>query len=235
MAALHQAKKSHPKGRWWIKADATDVRKGLRESTRGVWAGDEDFGDGSMTKLYDEYQCRYSLVNSLHVGYSVSTAYSSLSTSVDSILTQLRNDITFLVSGEQQSKLKYNAALLSRASDSSLMALAWDHVGYEELIKSCKCLIEEANSPHESCPSIRAINSFKSRLLKYLKDLYSKKRVVAGYVLVFMIADELRNMKPYAVPIQFITYSSITDSKLRDLAEDLENAMTSIGMIVVGQ
>lgn len=235
MEALHQANKSNPKGRWWIKADATDVRKGLRESVRGIWAGDEDFGDGAVTKLYDEYRRRHSLVNSLCVGNSVTSVYSSLSTSIESILTQLKNDITFLVPGEQQSKLKYDKALLSRVSEKSLMELAWDHIGYEELIKICKDLIKEANSLHESCSSVAVINCFKSKLLKYLKDLYSKNRVAATHLLVFMIADELRNRKPYAVPVQFIAYSSITDSKLKYLAEDLENAMISIGMIVVGQ
>lgn len=35
--ALKQAAASNPKGRWWIKADACDVRKGLRESVHGTW------------------------------------------------------------------------------------------------------------------------------------------------------------------------------------------------------
>ena len=30
--ALHESKTSNPKGRWWIKADACDVRDGLWES-----------------------------------------------------------------------------------------------------------------------------------------------------------------------------------------------------------
>lgn len=64
--------KSHPSARWWIKADASDVRKGLRESMRGVWAGDEDFGVGALTALYQEYQNRCAIVNSLCVRSSAS-------------------------------------------------------------------------------------------------------------------------------------------------------------------
>ena len=36
------------------------------------------------------------------------------------------------------------------------------------------------------------------------KHQKSKKRT-ASHVLVFMIADELRNKKPYAIPVRFMT------------------------------
>ena len=49
--ALKKAKECNPQGRCWIKADACDVRKGLRESMRGIWAGDEDMGDGSLGRV----------------------------------------------------------------------------------------------------------------------------------------------------------------------------------------
>lgn len=57
--ALKQAKETNPQGRWWIKADACDVRKGLRESMHGTWAGDEDLGDGSLQALYVDYKARF--------------------------------------------------------------------------------------------------------------------------------------------------------------------------------
>ena len=53
MQALEKAKQSNPEGRWWIKADACDVRKGLRESMRGVWAGDKDVDDGSLQAMFE--------------------------------------------------------------------------------------------------------------------------------------------------------------------------------------
>lgn len=46
MEALKKALESNPQGRWWIKADVSDVRKGLREGMRRIWAGVEDLGDG---------------------------------------------------------------------------------------------------------------------------------------------------------------------------------------------
>jgi hypothetical protein len=49
-----------------------------------------------------------------------------------------------------------------------------------------------------------------------------------------MISDELRNRKPYAVPIQFIPYKSLGDFQLRELQVKVEDAMKSTGMTVVG-
>ena len=65
MEALRQAKQSNPNDRWWIKADACDVQKGLRESMRGIWAGDEDLGDGSLQTLYESYKARCTFVKSI--------------------------------------------------------------------------------------------------------------------------------------------------------------------------
>ena len=52
-------KHSNPQGRWWIKADACDVRKGLRESMHGTWSGDQDLGDGTLQRSYADYKDRW--------------------------------------------------------------------------------------------------------------------------------------------------------------------------------
>mgnify|MGYP002804495624 CR=1 FL=1 len=49
-----------------------------------------------------------------------------------------------------------------------------------------------------------------------------------------MIADELRNNKPYAIPVRFMPYKSLTDGKLRELEIQVEDAMRAAGMTVVG-
>ena len=41
-----------------MKADACDIRKGLRESVAGKWAGDEDLGDKTLEELFAEYRKR---------------------------------------------------------------------------------------------------------------------------------------------------------------------------------
>ncbi|CAH3163834.1 unnamed protein product [Porites lobata] len=58
VAVLKKIKERNKNGRWWIKADACDLRKGLRESMRHEWAGDCDLGDGKLQTLYQEYMDR---------------------------------------------------------------------------------------------------------------------------------------------------------------------------------
>ena len=49
-----------------------------------------------------------------------------------------------------------------------------------------------------------------------------------------MIGDELRNTKPYAVPVQFLALKSISDDQIRQLEIGIENAMKDKGMVPVG-
>lgn len=55
---MEAAHKNNPKGRWWIKADGTDMHKGLRESMNNQWSGDSDLGDGTLQKNEEEYHKR---------------------------------------------------------------------------------------------------------------------------------------------------------------------------------
>ena len=131
MQALGKAKQNNP-GRWWIKADACDVRKGLRESMRGVWAGDEDLGDGSLQALFESYKARCTFVKSIG-----STGRSGLvQTDARRLLSELDIDLEFLTAGAQVANEAYNKALQGgELSEPKLMELAWSTVGFEELVK----------------------------------------------------------------------------------------------------
>ena len=116
------------------------------------------------------------------------------------------------------------------------MELAWAVVGFEELLKKVRSFQVELRvyEQRESDGASAGLIFMKSGLLVYLKDLYTKKHTAASHMLVFMIADELRNRKPYAIPVRFMPYRSLTDSKLRELELQLEEAMKNVGMRVVG-
>lgn len=63
-------KKAHSPGkRWWIRADACDSRKGLRESVKGKWIGDQDVGDGVLKSLEKEYDQRRAFSRTLGSGH----------------------------------------------------------------------------------------------------------------------------------------------------------------------
>ena len=63
----------------------------------------------------------------------------------------------------------------------------------------------------------------------------SKKREAASHILIFMLSEEKRNFKPYAVPVWVVKYHSLTDKKMRELNEEMKSAMEDIGMVSVGK
>lgn len=219
--ALEKAKEGIPTGRWWLKADACHVRNGLRESVRGVWAGDEDLGDRSLQVLFTEYKERCAFVKEIGSPRRVKLILED----VKKILSQIEVDLAFLKANAKLANDAYAKVLHGNtSSEQSKMELAWNVIGFEELLKKLVQIQSELNGIICGDKKVKLL-SVKSNILSYLKGLYSKKRVAATHILVFIIADELRNCKPYAVPIRFIPYKSIRDGKLRQLELELEGVM----------
>ena len=238
MEALRQAAASNPNGRWWIKADACDVRQGLRESVRAQWAGDEDLGDGYVQELYQQYIADCSFVEKLTASNKLQFSLSEL----HQLNGLLESSVEFLSSGKAKARDSYEKVLqASRPSEKSLMELSWDLVGFEELQKKNREFSQEIMSIVNNflCGQQKVVKTamvkLHDELLGYLKELYSKKRIAATHLMIFMISDELRNTKPYAVPVRFLPYRSITDAKLRELELQIEDAMVTVDMVVVGK
>lgn len=235
MNALEKIKKNCPKGRWWIKADACDVRLGLRESVAGKWSGDENLDDGVLEKLRKEYEERLQFVKSIGIA--------SHDVGEDFMITVsvLENDKVFLSDGIVSARESYERRRLqSNASESALMGLAWNLVGFEglqtlssELMSNIKLLVENLQAPKSREKNeMKELKLLKQKLLEYTKQLYTKKRTAASHLMVFMIADESRNMKPYAVPVRVLPYASIKDEQLRELSDHLRMTMVGMGLVV---
>ncbi|CAB3982429.1 Hypothetical predicted protein [Paramuricea clavata] len=64
-------------------------------------------------------------------------------------------------------------------------------------------------------------------------QLYFRKREPASHLMVFMIADEHREFKPYAIPVRVLPVTTVTDNDMRHLRDQLVDAMEELGMIVV--
>ena len=235
--ALKSAKKSNPNARWWVKADACDIRSGLQESMAGKWAGDEDLGDNKLQELYTEYVERCKLVKNFKVG-----SKNKLKEACDALLSSLQEDCNFLTTGEQVSRKAYDDVLSkTNLSKNSLIELSWAHIGYEELQKKLanikvtlsvmiSCILTDDNSTVK-----KMIYDCKKQVCSYLKDLYIKKRTTATHLLTFMISDERRRSKPYAIPVRFVPYQSMTDEKMRSLENDVENQLKANGMVPGGK
>ncbi|CAB3983365.1 Hypothetical predicted protein [Paramuricea clavata] len=235
--ALKKAASSNPVGRWWIKADACDVRKGLRESVCGMWAGDEDLGDGYLQDLYNKYKDDCSCVKKI-------TPKSTSQLSVEKfqeLQQMLKSYLEFLTTGESRARVAYEKVLkASRPSDNVMIELSWELIGYEELLKQNNELIQEITCivNRFECGQQQVVKScivkLEPKLFNYVKQVYMKKRNAATHLMIFMISDELRNTKPYAVPVRFLPYHSITDAKLRELQSQIEDAMVAVNMVTVG-
>ncbi|XP_070548822.1 uncharacterized protein [Ptychodera flava] len=120
-----------PDGRWWIKADATDMRAGLRESVRSEWTGDVDLGNGDLQHLRADYDSRLLFSKGIGVGNRRSNTLQDL----ECLKAKLGVDQQFLSTGLQSAKMVYRKKQQQHnASEDSLFALAWDIEGYDKLI-----------------------------------------------------------------------------------------------------
>ena len=196
-----------------------------------MWSGDEDFGNGSVGRLHAEYASKCNTIRRLF-GQQHSSVL------VDDV-KGLVYDAELLKDGMDIVKEKYGKKLTnSRCLEDFLMKLAWDVVGFEQLLKQAndfkdelELMVNDLKFGLQNVAVLRIRNLEKS-ILQYYKDLYSKKRSPACHLLIFMLADELRNVKPYAVPVQFLPIKSITDDQIRQL--ELETLMKSNEMVTVG-
>jgi ribosomal protein S17E len=228
---LKKIRDSNKGGRWWIKADACDLRQGLKESMRHEWSGDCDLGDGKLDALYKEY------------GLGLKNRKANLHDDLSKVISALDKDLKFLQDGEKEAYKSYSTKQKQlNASEDSLFALAWTYEGFKTLIgmnkdlKSTACNIQSRLLRNLIAGNVQKdVGHFRNSLLKYVQSLYSKKREAASHMMVLMVADEKRNFKPYALPVQFLPYHSVTDAKLRELFGDLRKCMVNLGMTVVGE
>lgn len=102
--ALKNVHESNPCGRWWIKADALDVRKSLRESVKGKWAGYEDLNDGELENCRTEYQSQKEFARLL----GLKDISDVLLEDPRILSTILDNDLEVLRKGEVDACTKYN-------------------------------------------------------------------------------------------------------------------------------
>ena len=50
----------------------------------------------------------------------------------------------------------------------------------------------------------------------------------------FLVSDERRNKKPYALPVQYIPYKSIKDQHVRDMTDAIKSKMMELDLKPVG-
>jgi hypothetical protein len=155
----------------------------------------------------------------------------------------LKEDLGLLKDGYEESKKAYGKKLgASNVRENTLFALAWDVVEYETLSKQnvlfqsdiLPIVLRLQNNEQLDGNIAKFFTEMRKGLLPYCKGVFGKQREAASHVFSFMISEEQRNIKPYAIPVRFLTYSSITDKTVRDLKRQLVDEMRKLDMPSVG-
>ena len=131
MKFLHE---THPNGRWWLKADGTDIQEGLRESVRNEWSGDVDLGDGKLQDKYLKYVEYIKFVNS--IGMKDMTSSDTIKEDLQKQCSKLSMENEFLVKGHADAKTEYkNLQKVANTSEKALFACAWRVEEYSKLLE----------------------------------------------------------------------------------------------------
>lgn len=105
-----------------------------------------------------------------------------------------------------------------------------------EMSGDCQNVINRCLGPSNQRGNIpSSLTGLRKDVQGYIKDVFSKRREAATHLMLFMIADERRDLKPYAIPVRALPFTSIKDAKLRELCDVLKATMENFGMVVVGK
>ena len=80
----------------------------------------------------------------------------------------------------------------------------------------------------------RRIATLQENLKLFVKGLSKHTRNAATHIWVVMISPEERNQKPYALPVQCLSYTGMTTLQARQLVNKIVRQMHNHGMDVAG-
>ena len=138
---------------------------------------------------------------------------------------------------EYQDKLKDG-----HCTEQTMFSFSWD-------VEELKSLNSEGHSIHcellacgEQCTHLlfgehnvaRKLTSIREWLLAFNRWIVHFRRSPASHVFVFMLNSDLRDRKPYALPVQCLPYAGLKKVDMRRLITDLCRTMVSFGMNVSG-
>lgn len=132
-----------------------------------------------------------------------------------------------------------------KSPEKLMFSLAWDVEELQQLDKSgrqvrvdCQAVKDSLRSKHLDITkdNIRKrLSSHRENLLKHAKSVIKYRRTAASHILIVMISSELRNKKPYALPVQCIPYVSLSDESVRSVCDKLICQMKNRGMKIAGK
>ena len=239
--ALKQLKETYPEGRFWIKADGCDINPALQESVKGLWNGDIDLGDGKLKELRQEYDNRRMLCKAKDLKEDKAFLESKLRQQIDNLAVDIKFLSDGLVAAEAEYQRKFNSP---NTFEGLLKTLCWERVEFNTLLQQSQCFKEKYQDMLDCLalqePRIKdvvtAFRNIEKDSCTYLRSIFVKKRQPAAtHILLFLISDERRNKKPFAIPVQYVPYKSIRDQFVRDLTNNIKAEMMKMGLKPVGK
>ena len=160
------------------------------------------------------------------------------------VVAALEEDKVFLNDGLQETvktfRPKFNKP---NTSDETLNSLNWEIIEFQMLLEQASVFKEQISGFNASLeptketlapPYQRMWVKLSPNYMKFLRNLFKKKQIYATHILVFMVADEQHNCKPFAIPVLYVPYKGIRDQEVRDLTKKIKMEMTKAHLAVVG-
>ena len=125
-----------------------------------------------------------------------------------------------------------------------MIKLTWKVKELSDLNENGRKIFSQVNLlisklPTEECDRSvnipRSLHEIRQIFCTFIKGVVRHQRIAATHVLVFMISNEERDKKPYALPVQCLPYKGLSDSKVRKLANEIIDEMVRRGMKVAGK
>ena len=145
----------------------------------------------------------------------------------------------------QKTNMIYKEKLKSvKASEKTMLTLLWDLEEMRKLNDTGRTLLSDITRALDiiMCPVTtqechnlpQKMSSIRSQLRAFTKSMFHFKRVPASHIFCLMISTELRNCKPYVIPVQCLPYATLTEKDMRQMINNLIQEMVQLGINVAG-
>ena len=130
----------------------------------------------------------------------------------------------------------------SGTNDQTKFSLSWDIEELKDISKECRKMYSDLTECINTCTSElfhqsnvpRKLAQIREKLCELTKRIVHFKREPATHIFVVMISSDVRDKKPYALPVQWFPYAGLKEFDIRRLVSELCKKMISLGMKVSG-
>lgn len=131
-----------------------------------------------------------------------------------------------------------------KAADKTMFSLSWDIEELKRISTERRSLRIELSTIIDAISTTdidtqqfnlpRKLSLIRDRLTTLTKKVVRFKHKPATHMFVIMISSELRNRKPYSLPVQCLPYAGMDEKNMRRILNSLVQEMVNNGMKVAG-